>query len=261
MESGLGTGMTTNLYPDARPPAEPLPVPSRVLTIGAHPDDAEFGAGGTLAKWAKGGAEVSMLVVTDGSKGTWDPDLDPVELIRHRADEQRRAAEALGARGEIVMLGHIDGELEYTMELREHLCLWIRRLRPDVVLTHDPWKRYMLHPDHRVTGIAAVDAVVAARDHLFFPQQLTGGLTKHRPQAILFWAADEPDHWEEVSSTFDEKIEALLCHSSQGETTMGDAHSDGPARQEFESRIREWLARQGEPAGIPHAESFKLVRP
>lgn len=256
-----GAGVSTNLHPDARPPGETLAVPDRVLTIGAHPDDAEFGAGGTLATWAAQGTEVSMLVVTDGSKGTWDPTLDPVELIRLREAEQRRAAEALGARGELVMLGHIDGELESTMELREHLCLWIRRLRPDVVLTHDPWKRYMLHPDHRVTGMAAVDAVVAARDHLFFPQQLTGGLTKHRPRALLFWAADEPDHWEDVAAAFDQKIEALLCHSSQGETTMGDAHGGGEARREFEDRIREWLARQGEPAGIDLAESFKLVRP
>lgn len=202
-----------------------------------------------------------MLVVTDGSKGTWDPDLDPADLVGLRRDEQRRAAETLGATGEIVMLDHVDGELQNTMTLREELCLWIRRLRPQVVLTHDPWRRYMLHPDHRAAGMATVDAVVAARDHLFFPHQLTGGLDKHRPDALLLWSADEPDHWEDIADTFGTKIEALLCHSSQGSTTMGDAHDDPTARRAFEDRIRTWAARLGRPAGIALAESFKLIRP
>ncbi len=254
--------MTANLYSEARDETPgTLPPPSRALTIGAHPDDAEFGAGGTLARWAEAGCEVSMLVVTDGSKGTWDPELDPVDLVRMRTAEQQAAADALGATGEIVMLGHADGELVSTMELREQLCLWIRRLRPDVVLTHDPWKRYMLHPDHRATGISAVDGVVAARDHLFFTHQLTGGLTKHRPEALLFWAADEPDHFEDVSPTFDRKIDALLCHSSQGQTTMGDAHTDEERREEFTHRIRRLAEEHGAPAGLALAESFKLVRP
>ncbi|MFO7549534.1 MAG: PIG-L deacetylase family protein [Acidimicrobiia bacterium] len=253
--------MAANLYSEARQEERSLPVPTRALTIGAHPDDAEFGAGGTLARWAGEGCEVSILVVTDGSKGTWDPHLDPVELVRKREAEQRRAAAVLGARGEIVMLGHPDGEITATMELREQLCLWIRRLRPDVVLTHDPWKRYMLHPDHRVTGISAVDGVVAARDHLFFTHQLTGGMTKHRPEAILFWAADEPDHREDITDTFEAKVEALLCHSSQGETTMGDAHDHTDARLAFERRIRDWATGQADPPGSGLVEAFKLVRP
>ncbi len=251
----------TNLYADVRRDDPTLPTPSRALTIGAHPDDAEFGAGGTLARWARQGCEVSMLVVTDGSKGTWDPDLDPAALVRRRRIEQHEAARTLGATGEVVMLDHIDGELENTLALREELCGWIRRLRPDVVLTHDPWRRYMLHPDHRAAGMAAVDAVVAARDHLFFPHQLTDGIRKHRPDALLLWSADEPDHWEDITDTLDTKIEALLCHSTQGQTTMGDAHDDPDAREAFVRRIREWAARTGDPAGLALAESFKLVRP
>ncbi len=252
----------TNLYTEARPEdSVSLPVPRRALTVGAHPDDAEFGAGGTLARWAREGCEVSMLVVTDGSKGTWDPEVDPAELVQLRREEQRRAADTLGATGEIVMLDHTDGELENTMALREELCLWIRRLRPNVVLTHDPWRRYMLHPDHRATGMGTVDAVVAARDHLFFPHQLVDGVTKHRPDALLLWSADEPDHWVDIADTFDVKIAALLCHSSQGQTTMGDAHDDPKAREMFEERIRAWAARAGEPAGLATAEAFKLIRP
>ena len=252
--------MTQGYFAETPPAHRALDVPARAMTIGAHPDDAEFGAGGTLARWAATGCEVSMLVVTDGSKGTWDPTLDPPRLAQIRSKEQQQAANVLGAT-DIVMLEHRDGELESTMALREELCLWIRRLRPDVVLTHDPWRRYMLHPDHRATGWAVVDAVVAARDHLFFREQLVEGLTEHRPEALLLWAADEPDHWEDISDSLDQKVEALLCHSSQGVTTMGDAHESAEGRRKFAGRLRDWAEQQGRPVGLGVAESFKMIRP
>ncbi len=252
--------MTQGYFADPASAHPALDVPARALTIGAHPDDAEFGAGGTIARWAAAGCEIVMMIVTDGSKGTWDHTRDPEDLARARKNEQQQAATVLGA-GETVMLDYRDGELEYTMALREEMCLWIRRLRPNVVLTHDPWRRYMLHPDHRATGWAAVDGVVAARDHLFFPEQLTDGLTEHRPQALLLWAADEPDHWEDIAGTFDQKVEALLCHASQGATTMGDAHESAGHRREFAGRLRDWARQQGEPVGLEAAEAFKLIRP
>ncbi len=133
-----------------------LDVPRSVLAIGAHPDDVEFGAGATLAKWAAAGCVVHHIVCTDGSKGTWDPEADTARLIELRQHEQRAAAAALGGRGEVVFLGQVDGELENTRALRGELVLWIRRLRPAVILTHDPWKRYRLHPDHRHAGRAHV---------------------------------------------------------------------------------------------------------
>ncbi|HUO45948.1 MAG TPA: PIG-L family deacetylase [Acidimicrobiia bacterium] len=240
----------------SRPDA--LPVPERALTIGAHPDDAEFGAGGTVALWAREGCEVSMLIMTDGSKGSWDPDVTSGQLAEIRTAEQKAAAAALGASGELIQLGYTDGELEYSMELRRHICEWIRRLRPDVVLSHDPWKKYMLHPDHRATGWAAIDGVVAARDHLFFPEL---GLEKHRPETILLWAADEPDYWEDISTTLSTKIEALLSHSSQTRTTMGIAHDSEEARAEFVARMHTRATEHGRPAGLDLAEAFKLIRP
>ena len=178
-----------------------------------------------------------------------------------RRREAVAAAAVLGASTDVIFLDHVDGELRNTPAVTEELCLWIRRLRPDVVLSWDPWKRYMLHPDHREIGWGACDGVVAARDHLFFPGQLTDGLTKHRPDAILLYAPDEADHWEDVSKTFDRKIAALLEHSSQSRTTMQDAGTDDDGRAAFEARIREWCAEQGSPAGLPLAESFKLLRP
>lgn len=253
------TEPTANKQSDAsvrRP--EPLTVPRRALSIGAHPDDAEFGAGGTLARWAAAGCEVSMLVVTDGSKGTWDPATSPEQLAVARQAEQKAAASALGATGEIVHLGYPDGELEYSMELRRRICEWVRRLRPEVVLTHDPWRRYTLHPDHRATGWGAIDGVVAARDHLFFPEL---GLEKHRPDALLLWAADEPDYWEDIEAGFEAKIDALLCHSSQAQSSMNNAATGEEARAAFVERMREWALEQGKPVGLPFAECFKLMRP
>jgi LmbE family N-acetylglucosaminyl deacetylase len=249
-----------DLYAEVRSGRGPRDVPGRALTIGAHPDDAEFGAAGTLASWADAGCEITMLVVTDGSKGTWDPHLSPSELVEVRRAEQRAAAAALGVH-HTEMLDYVDGELEYSMALRAALCGWIRRLRPDAIFTHDPWQRYQLHPDHRVTGLATLDAVVAARDHLFFPEQLVDGVDKHRPSWVLLWSADQPDHWVDISATFDRKLAALLEHSSQGTTTMGSAHRDEQARAEFEARMRAWSGRLGEPAGIRLAESFKVIEP
>lgn len=252
--------MTTasNFYDQARSGIpDSLKTPTRALTIGAHPDDAEFGAGGTLARWASEGCHATILVVSDGSKGSWDPDVSKEELIASRQQEQRAAADVLGV-ADVVMLGHVDGEIEHDRRLVRELCWWIREVRPDAVLSHDPWKRYMLHPDHRATGMAAVDAVVAARDHLFFPEQ---GLEKHRPSHLLLWSADERDHFEDIGSTFDTKVEALLQHSSQAPTTMGGAAGGDLERQRFIDRMRAWCAEMGEPVGLECAEAFKHLRP
>jgi LmbE family N-acetylglucosaminyl deacetylase len=248
---------TTNLYSEVAAVNPLIETPTRVLAIGAHPDDIEFGAGGTVAKWAAAGAAVTMLIVTDGSKGTWDSEVDPDSLAATRLAEQAAAARTLGAVS-VRHLDHVDGELEYSMDLRKEMCRQIRDIRPDVVLSHDPWQRYQLHPDHRATGWAVLDGVVSARDHLFFPEQ---DLAAHRPAAVLLWSADEPDHWEDISGTFETKIDALLCHSSQGTTTMGGAEQNQQSRQEFIDRMRNWAGKQGVSAGLDAAESFKRITP
>jgi LmbE family N-acetylglucosaminyl deacetylase len=250
--------MVTNLYGElGGHDRRALERPERALAVGAHPDDIEFGAGATLAKWAAEGTEVTMLIVTDGSKGTWDPAMPQSSLIAIRKDEQLAAARALGV-AHVIHLDHVDGELQYSMALRAEMCRQVRLARPGVVVTHDPWQRYQLHPDHRTTGLALVDGVVAARDHLFFPEQ---GLPPHRPDAILLWSADEPDHWEDIVTTLDQKITALLRHTSQATTTMGGADQSELRRQAFADRIRSWAREQGRAAGLSHAESFKRLTP
>lgn len=235
-----------------------LPTPSKVLTVGAHPDDAEFGAGATIARWASSGTHVTMLVVTDGSKGSWDAEADPSDLAATRRAEQEAAAAVLGV-SSVIHLDHVDGELEYTMDLRVKVALEIRKAQPDVVLSHDPWQRYQMHPDHRATGLAAVDGVVTARE----PMALTdSGIPAHRPDTILLWSADEPDHAEAVGEPwFDVKLEALLCHSSQGKTTMGDAGSDSDARARFVSMLTDWHLASGQKLGVGPSETFKRLTP
>jgi len=237
-----------------------LPTPASALAIAAHPDDVEFGAGATLAKWAAAGCVVHHLVCTDGSKGTWDPDQDLPALVAQRQDEQRAAARALGATGEQVFLGWPDGELDSGVHQRWQVAYWIRRLTPEVVLGHDPWKRYRLHPDHRHAGFLTVDGVVAARDPHFFPEQ---ALPHHRPSALLLFEADEPDHVESVGDAQAElKLAALESHRSQLVSTMFiDAASPEheQQREAFRARVRDKLAEHGALAGIPQGEAFKAI--
>ena len=238
------------------------PVPGRAVAVGAHPDDVEFGCGGTLAKWASAGCAITHIVCTDGSKGSWDPRTDVAELVATRQEEQKAASRALGGSGEVVFLGGEDGRLDPGLAMQDQLALWLRRLRPDVVLGHDPWKRYRLHPDHRAAGFLLTDALVAARDPHFFPEHFSRepDLRPHRPTTLLLWEADEPDHVEDISSSIDSKLEALLCHRSQLLTTMDiDDDADQAQREAFAARTRERAAEHGALAGLPLAESFKRI--
>lgn len=233
-----------------------LDTPRVALAIGAHPDDVEFGAGGTLAKWATAGCIVHHLVCTDGSKGTWDLAADLPALVERRRDEQREAGRRLSGEraGEVRFLEAIDGELEPSVEHRIGIVRAIRELRPDVVLGHDPWKRYRLHPDHRAAGLLTCDAVVAARDPHFFPDI---GPAHHRPSHLFLFEADEPDHLEDVAATVDRKLDALHAHESQFESTMHAA--DDTELAAFDERVTSRLAELGVPHGVGLAEVFKRI--
>lgn len=234
-----------------------LATPAVAMAIVAHPDDAEFQCGSTLAKWAAAGTVVHHLVCTDGSKGTWDPNVNQAELVATRQVEQREAARRLGATGQVVFLGWPDGELEAGLRQRSQVAYWIRKLRPNVVLGHDPWKRYRLHPDHRNAGFLAVDAVVAARDPFFFVEH---DIAHHRPDTLLLFEAQDPDHAEDVTGFATHKVEALLAHESQFETThdITDA-SDAGQRAHFAEWVDYTLADNGEKCGLAQAELFKAI--
>ncbi len=233
-------------------------VPGRALAIGAHPDDIEFGCGATLAKWAEAGCEASLLVCTDGSKGTWDANADIAALVERRQREQSEAARRLGATGEVRFLGEVDGELEVTMALRSRMARIIRELRPDVVLGHDPFQRWRLHPDHRAAGFLCMDAVVAARDPHFYKEH---GVGHHRPVELLLFECEAPDHVEQVAEAhIDAKVNALLAHESQYQSTHGiGPQDDGADAAAFRSRVVEKCRGAGRRTGLDYGEAFKRV--
>jgi len=242
-----------------RPTSTDLPTPASALAVVAHPDDAEFQCGATLAKWARAGCVVYHLVLTDGSKGTWDRTIDQSVLVRRRKDEQRAAAMALGGTA-VVFLDQVDGELAASTLMRAKVSAVIRRLQPAVVLGHDPWKRYRLHPDHHAAGRLCVDGIVAARDPFFHPEQLIDGVTTHRPEALLLFEPDEANHAESVSEAdLAAKLTALEAHESQMETTHFYRGGDGNPLEVFRAKQRGRLEGAGEWAGMPMAEAYHLI--
>ena len=219
----------------------------RALAFGAHPDDVELQAGGTLAAWAARGVHVELACFTAGEKGSPDPAADPAALAAVRRAEAQAAAAALGAAG-VHFLGAVDGELEVTMALRLAVARLVRTVRPDVVLGHDPWRRWLLHPDHRAAGLLTVDGVVAARDPLYAPGLGAEGLAAHRPHTVLLFGTDTPDELVEVTATIEAKLASLRAHASQ----ITD-HAD------LERRVRTWNAAIGADAGLHYAEAFHTL--
>jgi LmbE family N-acetylglucosaminyl deacetylase len=192
-------------------------VPGKAMVIFAHPDDAEIGSGGVVAKWAAAGCEITYVLCTNGDAGTADRSLTPAELANRRADEQRAAADFMGV-AHVVMLGYPDGHLEDTREFLGDVVRAIRRYRPDTVFVHDPYRiRGFQHRDHRKAGIATTDAVYPfARDHLHFPEQIAKeGLAPHKVRELWYWGMDEPDIIVDVTDSIDRQIAALSRHQSQ----------------------------------------------
>ena len=218
----------------------------RVMAIFAHPDDAEFICSGTIARFVQSGYRAQYVLATSGDKGSDDRNATPQQLAATREAEQLAAARVLGVE-EVTFLRHADGEVEVSIPFRRELALVIRRGRPDVVLTFDPWQRYQIHPDHRAVGQTTLDAVAAARDHMYYPEQLTEGLTEHRAHNVYFFATDYPNYYVDISSTIDTKIEALRAHTSQIRT-------EGLAE-----RIRQRARLVGQEIGVEYAEAFHYL--
>jgi LmbE family N-acetylglucosaminyl deacetylase len=218
----------------------------RVMVIMAHPDDAEFTCGGTIARFARSGYRVQYVLATSGDKGSSDRHTVPEELAARRRAEQRAAAHVLGVE-ELTFLDHRDGEVEVTLAFRAELARVVRAGKPDVVLTFDPWQRYQIHPDHRAVGQTALDAVAAARDPLYYPEHLAEGLDEHRVHNVYCFATDAPNYVVDIASTLEQKVAALQCHTSQvGERPVGEM-------------MRARAAQVGQEYGLAAAEVFHYL--
>ena len=233
-------------------------LPSRALAVYAHPDDPEISCGGTLARWAKAGSEVHVLVCTRGEKGSSDADTDREDLARRRAQEVASAARVLGLAGH-EQLSVPDGELENTVVLRERIVSSVRRVRADVVVCPDPTAvffgdTYFNHRDHRVAGWAALDAVSpAAGSPHYFPDAGAA----HQVQSVLLSGTLEPNVWVDVGETLDVKVEALLCHASQLRAPVFG--HDAAGGEWFRDVVRRRAEDGGRVAGVPYAEGFRRL--
>jgi LmbE family N-acetylglucosaminyl deacetylase len=222
----------------------------RVMVITAHPDDPEFGAGGTVAKLAREGKEVAYVIVTDGSKGSSERTMTPERLVTTRKTEQTNAARVLGVE-RVEFLGYVDGEIEDTRELRRDVTRQIRHWRPDLIITQNPHRTYNLyasHRDHRITAGVVLDCVYPlARDHMAFPELLPE-FEPHKVREVYVMAWENPHLVVDISATMDLKLKALACHASQ----IGDVAA-------VEARVRERAAALGQPKGYVYAETFDRI--
>ena len=222
----------------------------RVLVVTAHPDDSEFGAGGTVAKFVREGREVAYCIGTNGNKGSSDRTMTPERLATIRTEEQRNAARVLGVE-RVSFLGYPDGEVEDTRELRRDVSREIRRFRPDLVVCQNPNRTYNLgasHRDHRTVGGAVLDCVYPlARDHLAFPE-LMPEFEPHKVREVYVMQWNEPHIVSDISEVIDLKLKALACHASQ--------FKDFAA---VEKRVRERGAELGQPRGFAFAEAFEPI--
>ena len=223
--------------------------PPSVLVIVAHPDDAEFICGASVARWCAEGREVNYVLATSGDKGSSDLEMTSERLAAIREKEQRQAAKALGVR-DCVFLGYADGFVEDTAEFRGRLVREIRRFQPQIVVTWDP-SRSLNHRDHRLTGQAALDAAnPLSRSHLFYPEHLEEGLQPHRVQEVLLAGSDQPNYYVDASDFFPKKIQALRRHRSQ----VGRY----PAK-ELRKFMRQRMAEVGKAEGFKLAEAFRRL--
>ncbi len=224
---------------------------AKVLVITPHPDDAEFGVAGTVVHWVREGKEVIYAVCTTGDKGTSDTSMNPEELANIREQEQQQAADLLGVK-EVVFLRYPDQGLEDTPEFRKDIVRLIRRYRPVTVVKADPYRRYIWHRDHRITGQVVLDAVFPfARDHLSYPDLLKEGLAPHKVREVLFWGSEEPNCCFDITDTIEIKLAALRCHRSQ--------MKEIPSVQELELRLRERYKAMAEGYGYELGEAFHRV--
>ena len=227
----------------------------RVLVVMAHPDDCDFGAGGTIAQWTSQGIEVSYCIITNGDQGGEESGIPVEEMAKVRQQEQRDAGKALGVT-QITYLNYRDGWLMPSIELRKEIVKAIRIAKPDRMVVQSPernWERiYSSHPDHLAAGETAIQAVYPdSRNPFAFPELKAAGLEPWRVREVWITGSPTPNHFVDITDTFSKKMAALHAHVSQ------TAHN-----KELENMVRSWGERNAEANGLPQgrvAEIFKVI--
>lgn len=223
----------------------------RGMVVVAHPDDAEFGSAGTVAKWVSEGLEMYYVLCTDGSKGSSEEGMSPEKLVEIRRQEQLEAARELGVK-DIEFLGYPDAYLQHTLELRRDITRAIRKHKPDRVITMSPYRSFQIggyinHPDHLAVGDATLAAIYpTARDRLTFPELLQEGYEPHVVREVYVTGTESPDCYIDITDTIEKKIASLRRHFSQ----VGDG--------EFEKWVYERASQIAEGHDMKYAECFKV---
>jgi LmbE family N-acetylglucosaminyl deacetylase len=234
-------------------------IPESAIALLAHPDDPEFMAGGTIARWTAAGCQVSYVIMTDGRAGSQglspDDPMSEAELVQRRREEQVAAGAVLGVREEdIVFLDYHDGELFHTLELRHRLAREIRARRPQAAILFDPQRRflpgYVQHPDHWTSGEAALAAIFPlAAVRRAFTDLLDEGLEPHAILDIYLVSPVQPNLRIDISATIDQKIEAMLQHRTQVRDT-----------QQLATLLRDSARAAAQGSAFSYAEAFHIVR-
>lgn len=231
-----------------------------ILAVGAHPDDMDFSSSGTIAKWVEEGATAYYLILTRGCRGSNDPQMTSEKLSRIRQREQEEAAKVLGI-SKVFFLKHTDTELVVDLKLKEEVVRFIRKLRPNIVITMDPTFYYVPylsfygfgfvnHSDHRAAGLATLDACFPmARDRLTFPEHEKQGLKSHKVEELLLVSLTKADFIVDITKTFAKKLKALACHKSQYDDFS-----------EIEKRMKSRARFVGKKKGYRFAENFTRIR-
>ncbi len=216
-----------------------------ILVVQAHPDDAEWLCAGTVARLVAEGRDAHYFFVTRGDQGSNDPEMTREQIAAIREQEQRQAAAFLGVKSVSFLDGYFDGEVEPTMALRRDIVGVIRRIKPDIVFSFDPWgsNGQHAHPDHRATAVCTLDAIAVARNRMTFPEQMVNGVLNHSVQQVYFYGTDRANYWVDITSTIEKKLEALHLHVSQ----MGPS---------VDERIRTRAIQAGAALKYTYAEQF-----
>jgi LmbE family N-acetylglucosaminyl deacetylase len=232
-------------------------IPERALVVAAHADDLDFRCAGTLAKWCRRGCAVTHLILTDSAKGSHDLSLSDAGVAEMRLDEQRAAARQVGYT-DLRVFGEVDGLLSGTEPVIESVVGVIREVRPDVVLSYDPWAPYILHPDHTAAGDVAFRAVIRAREPRFY-REGSGVLPPWKTAALWLFAPLEADHVEDITEVFEDKLAAILSHRSQYPTEMGFTEDDEAGRAAFIDRMHKMFATIGGRGGCSYGEEYRRL--